>query len=112
MTEPTLDVDIVILSRETGPTPSVRYQRVSTGEQWLVSGVCNQCGLCVVGAAVTTDYVWLGPPGTPLAVIDLRYGTRLDEPVAVGFVEDMQQAAAITPTATVAGCSLTIEGLE
>lgn len=109
MFDPTIDPDVVIVGRETTGIPMTEYQRVSTGERWRVFGTCNQCGLCVIGAVVTTDYEWDGPPGTPLAVRDLRYGVRLDEPVTPGFEESMQEMARETPTATVTGCSLTIE---
>ncbi len=106
--EITLDPDIVIESVKRGANPSLVYRRVSTGERWRVNGTCNQCGLCVIGAAVASDYVWDGPVGTPLAVRDLRYGTRLDEPVTPSFFADMQEMARETPTATVSGCSMTL----
>jgi hypothetical protein len=106
MPEMTADPDVVIRERTPGPPPTILYERVSTGEQWTVSGVCNQCGLCTIGVANPHDYAWDGPPGTPLAVRDLRYGVRLDEPVVAGFLEDMEDMARQTPTATVTGCSL------
>jgi hypothetical protein len=112
MTEQTFDPDVVIVSRQLGPPPVVLYERVSTGERWTVTGVCNQCGLCVVGTGTPEFYAWDGPVGTPLAVRDLRYPDRMDEPLAPGFIEDMQQVAAETPTATVSGCSLTIQVIE
>lgn len=108
--EQTSDPDVVILERGLllDGTPTVQYQRLSTGLVWTVGGVCNQCGLCVLGAAETGDYLWSGEPGTPLAVVDLRFGHRLDEPVTPGFFEDMARMAEATPTATVAGCSLSL----
>lgn len=106
MPEPTLDADIVIVAHESDG--AVVYERVSDGTRWRVAGTCNQCGLCVIGA-VADWYVWDGPPGTPGASRDTRVPGRLDDPVCPGFLEDMQQMAAVTPTATVSGCSLTIE---
>jgi hypothetical protein len=106
--EPTLDADIVVVGREDGPPPVVVYRRVSTNDTWAVSGTCNQCGLCVIGA-VGEWYVWNGPPGTPGASSDTRVPGRADDPVCPGFIEDMQEMAAVTPTANVAGCSLVIE---
>lgn len=107
---PTLDNDIVIESIQRGANPSVVYRRLSTGERWRVNGTCNQCGLCVIGAARPENYEWDGPVGTPFAVRDLRVLTgRLDEPVAPGFIEKVTDAVALTPTATVSGCSLTLE---
>lgn len=105
---PTLDSDIVILEEtET----SKLYQRISTGEVWRVSGVCNQCGLCVIGAQGDW-YEWDGPAGTPGANRDTRAPNRLDDPIVPGFIEDMQQMAVETPTAIVSGCSLTIEIID
>jgi hypothetical protein len=106
MREPTLDAEIVIVERPSADV--VVYERVPTGARWKVSGSCNQCGLCVVGAAGNW-YVWDGPPGTPGASRDTRVPDRLDDPVCPGFIEDMAQMAAETPTATVSGCSLNIE---
>ncbi len=108
MPEPTLDASIVIVERPS--EDAVVYERVPTGERWKVSGSCNQCGLCVVGA-VGDWYVWDGAPGTPGANRDTRVPGRLDDPVCPGFLEDIAQMAAITPTATVTGCSLSIEVL-
>ena len=106
--EPTLDDDIVVVGREDGPPPVIAYRRLSTGAEWLVRGACNQCGLCVIGV-VGEWYQWNGPPGTPGASTDARVPGRLDDPIVPGFIEDMQQMAAETPTATVLGCSFTIE---
>lgn len=111
MTELTLDIDIIIVSRAPGPPPVVEYERVSTGERWRVVGSCNQCGLCVIGA-VGEWYVWDGPPGTHGANRDTRTPGRLDDPVCPGFIEDMAAMAAATPTATVSGCSMTIEVID
>jgi hypothetical protein len=105
MNTPTLDFDIVIISENEN---SKTYERISTGERWVVSGICNQCGLCVVGA-VGDWYIWDGPPGTPGANRDTRAPNRLDDPIVPGFIEDMILMAAETPTATVTGCSLSIE---
>lgn len=104
---PTLDPNIVIESRVAEQTV---YRRISDGARWQVSGTCNQCGLCAIGA-VGEWYQWVGPPGTPGASIDTRVPSRLDDPVLPGFIEDMEQMAAITPTATVNGCSFTITEL-
>lgn len=110
MAEATNDPDIVITDRQTGPESWVDYARLSTGEAWRVSGSCNQCGLCVIGVVDPVGrYVWAGPPGTPGASIDTLYGQRLDDPLTVGFGDDMVAMAAITPTATVPGCSLMFE---
>lgn len=107
-----MDPDVQVIARVTvDDQPVVEYQRMSTFERWRVTGTCNQCGLCVIGAAMTMHYAWDGPPGTPYAVRDLRYGQRPDEPVVPGFAEDMEEMARQTPTATVSGCSLTIEAL-
>jgi hypothetical protein len=106
---PTVDPDVVILARESGSVPLTEYQRLSTGERWRVMGTCNQCGLCCLGVAEPSRYVWDDLPGRPLAVRDLQYGQRLDEPLAWGFLEDMEEMAQQTPTATVAGCSFTFE---
>jgi hypothetical protein len=108
---PTLDPDVVIdAAGVTATVPWLQYRRVSTGQTWTVRGTCNQCGLCVVGASHQDDYEWHDEPGRPYAVTDLRVANgRPDEPVVPGFVEDMEQMAALTPTATVAGCSLTID---
>lgn len=108
MVERTLDPDVVITSRRQG---WVYYRRESTGERWKVSDTCNQCGLCVIGAANADDYDWRKKPGRPGAVRDLRYPTRPDEPVTPGFLEAMIEMATTNPTATVSGCSLRIEGL-
>ena len=110
MFDPTIDPDIVIVGREAAGVPATEYQRVSTGERWLVSGTCNQCGLCVIGVnAPDGRYVWDGHPGTPMANRDLWYGQRLDEPLTLAFKQDMEQMAQLTPTATVTGCSLVFE---
>lgn len=110
MPEATNDPDIVITDRQTGSDSWVDYARISTGETWRVRGTCNQCGLCVIGVNDPLGrYVWDGPPGTPGASRDLLYGQRLDDPLCMGFDEDMVGMAAITPTATVTGCSLTFE---
>lgn len=96
MSQPTLDPDIVIDAQSAG---KVTYRSISTGEKWAVHGVCNQCGLCVVGAAHPEHYRWLDKPGIPFAVVDLRVaGGRLDEP--------------ITPRFNTQGCCLTIEVLD
>ena len=108
----TLDPDIVIESVQRGANPSLVYRRVSSGERWRVNGTCNQCGLCIIGAARTEDYIWNGPPGTPMAVTDVRVLLgRMDEPITPGFPDDMVQMAQVTETATVSGCSLTVEGV-
>lgn len=110
MPEATNDPDIVISDRQTGDDPWIEYTRLSTGQVWRVRGACNQCGLCVIGVNDPNGrYVWDGPPGTPLASRDLWYGTRLDDPLTVGFGDDMREMASITPTATVSGCSLVFE---
>lgn len=106
MTTPTLDADIVIVGRPDADT--VIYERLSTGGRWVVRGQCNQCGLCVIGA-VGNWYEWNGPAGTPYACNDTRVPVRLDEPIIPGFIEDMKEMARVTPTATVSGCSLSIE---
>jgi hypothetical protein len=106
---PTVDPDVIILARESGAVPWTEYQRLSSGERWRVIGTCNQCGLCVLGIGEPSRYVWDDLPGRPGAVRDELYGRRLDEPIAFGFLEDMQQQAQETPTATVTGCSFTLE---
>ena len=108
---PTLDPFIFIEDTGIeGTVPWIRYRRNDTGQRWIVRGVCNRNGLCVIGAARQQDYVWSNQPGRPGAVTDLRYVSgRPDEPVTPGFAEDMQQMAQRTPTATVTGCALTIE---
>lgn len=103
---PTLDADIVIVAESDAP-PVVRYRRLSDGVEWAVAGSCNQCGLCVVGA-IGDWYEWDGPPGTPLASRDTRWPERLDDPVTPSFFDDMRQMAALTPTATVSGCSMSL----
>jgi rRNA maturation protein Nop10 len=104
----TLDPDVVIVARGvTDEVPWLRYRRVSDDTEWTVRGTCNQCGLCVIGTAVPERYEWDGPVGTPLAVRDLLYATRLDEPVTAGFSEDMEQMAREIGAAV--GCSLTVE---
>jgi hypothetical protein len=108
--EPTIDFDIVVVGRSEGPPPVIVYRRLSSGEQWAVRGTCNQCGLCVIGA-VGDWYVWNGPPGTPGASSDLRVPGRPDDPICPDLPENMEQMARETPTATVTGCSLTIEVL-
>jgi len=108
----TTDPDVFIVSLTTRRVRGqlvgeLVYYRRDTKQEWTVTGTCNRCGLCVIGAARTQDYVWSKPPGTPDAVTDLRVlQGRMDEPVTPGFIEDMQQMAAQTPTATVAGCAL------
>lgn len=102
---PTLDPDIEIMYLEGG----VEYRRISTGDKWRVWGTCNQCGLCVIGARPFDRYQWQAAPGTPYSVVDLWYGKRLDDPVTPGFNEDMIDMARATPTATVNGCSMTVE---
>lgn len=106
---PTIDPTIVIVGLGGTPAPWVRYRRVATGEEWTVRGVCNQCGVCVVGAA-NDDYTWVGPPGTPYSNIDNRVALgRLDAPIVPGFLAQMRRMAKEIPTATVTGCSLTID---
>lgn len=104
---PTIDDDIVIESATVNP-PVTIYRRVSTGARWRVTGACNQCGLCVVGA-VGDWYVWDGPAGTPNANRDTRWPNRLDDPITPELLPDMVQMAQQTPTATVTGCSTTAE---
>ena len=110
MHELTLDPDVVVVARDYGSSPRIVYERISSGERWAVTGECNRCGLCVIGA-VGDWYVWDGPAGTPNASRDLRVPNRPDDPICPGFIEDMQTQAAVTPTATVSGCSLAIEVL-
>lgn len=99
--QPTIDPDIFI---EYADATLTRYQRVSTGERWEVHGTCNQCGLCVIGA-VGDWYVWVGDPGTPGASLDTRVPGRLDDPITPQLLPDTASMAALTPTATVQGCS-------
>lgn len=106
--------DPFVVIEATGKRAGVfwlRYRREVAGvvDRWTVRGTCNQCGLCVIGAVPASRFTWSGPPGTPMAVTDVNYAARPDDPIAPGFIEDMVQMAALTPTATVAGCSLTIE---
>ena len=109
--EQTLSWDIVIVERTAiDGVQRVTYERLSTGEQWEVIGACNQCGLCVIGAAFPEHYEWSGPPGTPYAVRDKRVPGRLDEVVSPGFIEAMQKMRAVTPTAT-QDCQLTLNVL-
>lgn len=85
--QPTLDPTITIVHRAEGV---VHYRALDTGREWVVRGTCNQCGLCVVGAAHPEHYAWHGEPGTPYAVTDLRVAEgRLDEPVTPEFFTDM-----------------------
>lgn len=102
---PTLDPNIFIISRDKDV---VEYVRTDTGETWKVSGTCNQCGLCALGAIPKSRYIWVAPIGTPFSNIDLLFNGRLDEPVLPGFNIQMQRQAKETKTATVTGCSLTI----
>jgi hypothetical protein len=98
--EPTLDPAVVIVARgiDAGGAPFVSYQHAD-GRRWIVRGACNQCGLCVVGAAHPEHYRWHGEPGTPGAVTDLRVAAgRLDEPIAPHFA--------------IAGCVLRVEVLD
>ena len=94
--EPTLDPGVVIVARgvTTGGVPWMVYE--GEGRRWRVSGTCNQCGLCVVGAAHPEHYAWDGPPGMPYAVRDLRLPGRLDEPVALGFERDLPGCTLVT----------------
>lgn len=86
MHRPTLDPDVFI---ETSHNGYVRYVNC-LGIRWEVRGVCNQCGLCVVGAAHPEHYEWRGSPGTPYAVVDLRVAQgRLDEPITADFPAKM-----------------------
>lgn len=103
----TIDADIVITHHDGDST---YYQRRSTGARWRVTGTCNQCGLCVIGA-VGDWYVWVGEPGTPGASIDTRVPGRLDDPILPELLANMEQMAQLTPTATVTGCSTTAEYL-
>lgn len=107
MSTPTLDPDIVIVSQQADP-PETIYERVSTGQQWIVRGTCNQCGLCVIGA-VGAWYQWVGDPGTPGASVDTRVPARLDDPITPELIPNITQMAQQTPTATVPGCSTTAE---
>ena len=111
----TNDPGVVIEKLQKGANPYIIYRSLITGRRWEVNGTCNQCGLCVIGAVDgsmgTTRWVWSGPPGTPMAVTDVKYGDRLDDPVTPEFHQDMIDQAAITPTATVSGCSLTFTEL-
>jgi hypothetical protein len=89
----TLDPNIFIVSKDKDV---VEYIRIDTGETWKVSGTCNQCGLCVVGAANKEDYIWYKKAGEPYAVTDVRVAKgRLDEPITSEF--------------NIAGCCLIIE---
>lgn len=101
----TLDPDIQIVTQKRG---MIKYRRRSTGQMWIVRGECNQCGLCVIGAANQHDYEWTKAPGNPGAVKDVRFPVRPDEPVTPGFNEAMERQAGMTPTATVKGCSLRV----
>lgn len=106
----TLDPNVVIVATGTRKgIPWLRYRRLDTGDEWYVRGTCNQCGLCVTGAANEDDYKWDDEPGRPGAVRDVRFPVRPDEPVTPGFNEAMERQAKETPTATVDGCSLTVE---
>ena len=111
MIEETLSDDIDIIDRGTESTPQgsvpwVHYRRKSTGHSWIVKGVCNQCGLCVVGVDEPWN-LWVGPPGTPYSNIDTRVKEgRKDVPVSPGFFKAMELMAKEVPSATVNGCSL------
>lgn len=105
--ELTIDADIVIDARTAD---AIEYRRLSTGARWRVTGTCNQCGLCVIGA-VGDWYEWDGPAGTPNASRDTRYPGRLDDPILPELIDDMVRQAQETPTATVTGCSTTAEYL-
>jgi len=104
MDAPTSDPGVVIESRDES---GVVYRSV-TGRRWRVNGECNRCGLCVVGAVPIERWTWRGPPGTPGAVFDTLYGSRLDEPVTPEFFPAMERIARETPTALVTGCSMTL----
>ncbi len=92
-----------------------RYRKLPSGyhpkgQRWEVLGHCNQCGLCEIGDN-SGRVRWVGPPGTPGAAIDTTYGKRPDNPLLPGFIEEMQEMARVTPTATVDGCAFSIRVL-
>lgn len=76
---PTIDPTCWI---ETADAERVVY-RTTTGERWVIEGVCNRCGACEWGGADHLAGVvrFTGPVGTPGACTDTRYGQRLDNPV-------------------------------
>ena len=112
---PTSDPTVVIERTRLGANPFIEYRNLITGRRWRVSGTCNRCGLCVIGATDAvmgvTRWTWSGPPGTPDAVTDVKYGSRPDDPVTPEFAQDMIDMAQQTPTATVGGCTLTFQVL-
>ena len=107
----TLDPNVVIEAKGVrSGVPWLRYRRLDTGQRWVVRGVCNRNGLCIIGAAKKEHYTWSDLPGRPGAVTDLRFAEgRPDEPVTPEFAEHMKEMARQTPSATVTGCALTIE---
>ena len=91
---PTLDPGVFILEK----TDSRTVYQTTTGETWEITGTCNACGECEVGA-VDTYYadtielhyqIWTGVPvGEPGACFDSRFGSRLDIPVRPELTDKM-----------------------
>lgn len=84
----TNDPDTVIEEKHEG---YVRYRRLSTGERWEVSGVCDRRGDCLIGSVIDT-------PNGPVQIKDHahidelklllgkeRLDSEMDVPVTAGF---------------------------
>ena len=84
---PTADPDVFI--EEQGEDSVVYY---APGARWKVTGRCNCCGLCEVGA-VGRNLLWVKEPGQPGAEVDLDYGKRLDIPVTPAMKEAIPQCS-------------------
>lgn len=103
---PTLDPGVFIVEQAEG---RIVYHSV-TGENWEITGTCNACGECEVGAddtyyteplepdfnkpigkRTTSHYhIWTGTPvGQAGACLDSRFGYRLDIPVRPELTQKM-----------------------
>lgn len=82
--QPTADPDVVIEDSRPG---FVRYRRLSTGERWEVTGVCDRRGDCLIGAVIDGEQI---RDHAHLAELQRRLGreridSELDVPVLPGF---------------------------
>jgi len=96
---------------------SVTYENTD-GKRWVVSGKCNQCGMCETyndeplntpidqinyrlnelgeKEEYTRTLIWRNYPGTPGAVEEVDYDKRLDIPMSLDATEKIEQCTLLS----------------
>ncbi len=89
----TADPSTVCESVDSNPARIIEYRDLVSGERWNMIGMCNQCGLCCIGAVGSFEWDPMLQPGEPGSLLSPSLQNWKDSVARPGIVEDTEQMA-------------------